>query len=417
MRHALSLSLALAVLSSSLSAETLSWKQVLAEASRNSPVIKSANASVQSNESLIRANQSANLPALSATFTADYGTNNNQIPEDPGDSYLATLSLSQNIFNGWETTARVEQARVNTTIAETNLLISKAQLSNDLKTAYANLIYAQRAIRLQESIRDRRKANLDLVELRFQNGAENKGSVLLSKAYLQEADLRLMQARNSIDESRAQLARAIGRDRVSDLQVEENLPMEPVSPKPDLQKLAMETPQRKQAIQKEKLADADITLAKAGYFPNLSLDGSYGKRDRFFFPENESWSVGVSLTIPIFNGGRDYYSTQSKIASRTVAGANREDIDRQLLVTLQTALARLQEAKRSVDVNRAFLSAAEMRSEIGRGRYNNGLLSFEDWDLIESDLISRQQSSIQSQRDYSIAEAAWENAIGKGSIP
>lgn len=404
------------VLSSNLQAETLSWQQAVAEAARNNPVLKSGTESIRASEAQTRVAQSENLPQLNAAFSADYGKNSASLDNDGEDSYSATLSVSQSIFNGWQTDARIRQSRVNVSLAESSLEISKAQVSSDLKTAYANLIYAQRAIRLQENIIQRRKANLDLVQLRFENGAENKGSVLLSRAYQSDAELRLLQAKNSIESARAQLARAIGREPGSNLQVDENIPTMAIPKGLDLNALALQTPQRRQAVLREESADADITLARSGYFPSLSLDGNYGRRDTVFFPEDESWSVGVRLNIPLFQGGRDYYSTQSAIANRTAAGANREDVDRQQLVTLQQALARLEEAKQNVEVNRSFLEAAEMRSEIGRSRYNNGLLSFEDWDLIESDLISRQQASIQSQRDYALAEAAWENAIGKGSI-
>jgi outer membrane protein len=58
-----------------------------------------------------------------------------------------------------------------------------------------------------------------------------------------------------------------------------------------------------------------------------------------------------------------------------------------------------------------------LRSELGRAKYKNGLLNFEDWNAIESDLINRQKAKLQSQRDRVVAEAAWEQATGKGVIP
>lgn len=405
------------LLSTKLYAEKLTWQQAVAEAKSNNSVLKSSNESIRASEAQIRVAQSANLPQLSANFAADYGKNSVDPTNELQDTYSATLSLSQSIFNGWQTDARVRQSRVNVSLAESTLQINKAQVSSDLKTAFANLIYAQQSIRLQESIVKRRKANLDLVELRFQNGAENKGSVLLSRAYESDAELRLYQARNGIDTARASLARALGRSPNNTLEVDENLPTVSIPQGLDLEKTAQETPQHRQAVLREESAESDITLARAGYFPSVAVNGSYGRRDTDPYLNNESWSVGLSLTVPIFQGGRDYYSTQSAIANRTVAAENREDVDRQQLVTLQQALARLEEAKRNVEVNRRFVEAAEMRSEIGRSRYNNGLISFDDWDLIESDLITRQQTSIQSIRDYALAEAAWENAIGKGSIP
>lgn len=397
-------------------AETLTWEQSVGEAAKNNAAIKSAYQSWQASESTIKVNRSPYYPQVGASFSANYGRTMYGIDQEAQDSYAASVTVSENIFNGWADKARVEQAEANASIAEAQLQIAKAQTSFDLKTAYANLVYAQRAIRLQENIRERRKSNLNLVDLRFDNGSENKGSVLLSKAYLDQAELNIIQARNSIQTANSQLARAIGRDETNLVEVAEDIPSIAIPEAVDYQALALQTPQRTQAVLREKAADSSITLAKAGYFPSLGVSGTYGRQDVDFFPRDDRWSVGLEVSIPIFNGGRDYYSTQSAISNRSAAGSNREDLDRQLVTTLSSARARLIEAKKNLEVATSFLRATEMRAEIGRGRYNNGLLSFDDWDLIESDLISRQQAYIASQRDYVLAEAAWENALGTGSI-
>ena len=47
----------------------------------------------------------------------------------------------------------------------------------------------------------------------------------------------------------------------------------------------------------------------------------------------------------------------------------------------------------------------------------SGLISFQDWDTIENDLISNQKTILVNLRDAIAAEAAWEQAQGKGYIP
>lgn len=403
-------------LSPSVYAQTLSWEQCVTEAQKNNAAIKSALQSWQASESDIKVSRAPYFPEVDADFSANYGRTMFGIDQNAQDRYVASVTVKENIFNGFADKARVEQAEANSEIAEAQLQIVKAQTSFDLKSAYANLVYAQRSIRLQENIRDRRKSNLNLVDLRFENGSENKGSVLLSQAYLDQADLNIIQAKNSILTANAQLARAVGRDETTLITVAEDIPTLEIPQSVNFQALAIQTPRRSQAVFREKSAESGITLAKAGYFPSLGVSGTYGREDRDFFPRDDKWSVGLQVNIPIFNGGRDYYTTQSAISNRSAAGSNREDLDRELVTTLSSSLARLTEAKKNLEVTTSFLRATEMRAEIGRGRYNNGLLSFDDWDLIESDLISRQQAYIASQRDYVLAEATWENALGTGSI-
>lgn len=84
---------------------------------------------------------------------------------------------------------------------------------------------------------------------------------------------------------------------------------------------------------------------------------------------------------------------------------------------MEQTLAALQDGVERAEVQKGFLNAAEVRAEIVRSQYTSGLLSFEDWDIIENDLITTQKQMISSQRDMVIAEADWERAQGRGTIP
>lgn len=90
---------------------------------------------------------------------------------------------------------------------------------------------------------------------------------------------------------------------------------------------------------------------------------------------------------------------------------------RDVRTKLKQTFASYQEAVERLKVDTELLDAATIRAEIARNKYNNGLLSFEDWDIIENDLISRQKFVLQSRRDRIVAEAVWEQAQGKGVIP
>ena len=54
-------------------------------------------------------------------------------------------------------------------------------------------------------------------------------------------------------------------------------------------------------------ANAQIGVAFAGYFPNISLNGLFGYVGNPFMaefgPSNPVWSFGASLAQPLFNGG------------------------------------------------------------------------------------------------------------------
>jgi outer membrane protein TolC len=405
-------------------ATALSWERCVAEVTDNNVEMKAARNSVQSSEYLIQSAGSGYYPQVSGNLAYSYGNSTLSSGSSSLDSsnssatgtYSASLALTQNLFAGFQDKARVEQATANTTVSRAALESTKARVSFDLKAAFQNLFYAQNYIKLTQDILHRREENLRLVALRFQSGRENKGSVLLSQAYLAQAQLDELQAKDAMDLSRAQLAKVLGRDRDEEIVVTGNVPVQEPDAQLDLKALAVQTPDHLQAVAQEAAAQASLQLARSPLYPSLNLTGQYARQGTDFFPENDRWAVGMNLSIPIYSGGKDYYNSQSAALLSAAAGYNRETIDRQLLAKLKQSYNAYLEAVQRLKVDEAFYLAATTRAQVAREKYNNGLLSFEDWDVIENDLVLREKNRLQSVRDRVIAEAAWEQVLGKGVI-
>ncbi len=402
-------------------AETLTWAQVMQEAARNNGELKAAVASLRASDESLRGSQSNFYPQVATSVgygqSGSLASGSSLFTGDASDSkgsYNASLSLSQSIFSGWADQARVDQSKATRMSSEAQLNETKAKVSRDLKAAFAGLSFAQRLLTMQEDITRRRQENLKLVTLRYESGSENKGSVLLSQAYLDQAKLESLQTRNSLQVAQAELAQVLGRDLTTALQVQDEIPTVTPAAPPDFGQLARQTPFHQQSESKVSSAQAAVVVARAGFFPTLSLSGNLGRQGDQWFPDRESWTLGVSLNYPLYSGGRDRAATYAAASNLIAAEASRSQSDRAQVTQLQQTYAAWLEAIENVKVENSFFQAAKLRAEIARNKYNNGLSTFEDWDLIESELIKRQRSILQSQRDRVVAEANWEQTQGKG---
>lgn len=406
-------------------ADTLTWQASVAEAAANNAELRSARANLDAADNSASAARSGYYPQVSAGVGYSDTTSTSALPGSttPGSStftgtaYSASVSVNQNLFNGFQDRAKVLQGQANREVAMESLRLTKARVSQALKNAYAGLKYAQDSIALAEKIVARQQENVRLVELRFESGRENKGSVLLTKASLAQARLSQLQAMQARITAQAQLAQALGRQDADDLSVTDDPPITEPAAQPDFQQLAQQAPDYLQAVAQEKSASAGVTLARAGYYPSLNLSGSIGRSGTAWFPQDERRTVGLNLNVPLFTGGRDYYASRSAVASLEAADAAKFTAQRQLLANLKQAYANDVQAVEKLKVDQAFLDAAKVRAEIARSQYNNGLITFSDWNLIENDLIQRQTSYVQSTRDRVLADAAWEQSQGRGVIP
>ncbi len=392
----------------------LIWEAGIEEAAAANPELRAARANLSAAGHSAKAAHSGNLPQLSGG--AGYNDSSGSAATN-STTYSSSLSLSQNLFSGFQDSARIDQGEANFAEAEANLKVVKARLSQELKSAFAGLQFAQDNVTLTEKIVQRLEENLRLVELRFEGGRENKGSFLLTRATLAQARYENLQARQALASTQAQLARVLGRRDPSGLQVLGSVPIAAPETAPDFQKMLQQVPELAQARARERSAVADVTLARGGFYPSVDLTGSLAREGQGWTPDQDRRTVGLNLTIPLYSGGKDYYTTKSAAATLEAVSSNKDNVERQQLVRLKQTYANYVESEEKLKVDRAFLEAAITRAEIARSRYNNGLMSFEDWDRIENDLIQRQKTFLQSQRDRVTAEAAWEQAQGLGVIP
>lgn len=405
---------------------TLSWERAIELAAENNPELRAARADLEAAEAQTKAAFSGFFPQISGAVSASRGGTSTgtgaAVPptETTSDlSYNASLTASQNLFSGFLDAAKVAQAKANERGARARFDAARARISADLKNAFQSLLYAQEADDLAAQILKRRTDNDRLVELRFDGGRENKGSVLLSNAYLEQARADVLQAANALKTARAQLGKSLGLEGLPAGEARGPLPLEGFAgAEPDFRALALATPDYRQAEAAEDAAQAALDQARSGFYPTLGLTGTVSKLGAEFFPEDrDRWSVALTLSIPLFSGGRDFYGSRGAAASFLSAQKTKENSRRLVAAQLQETYAAAIEAVARLKVDESFRRAAVTRAEIARTKYNNGLITFDDWDIIENDLINRQKAALQSARNRVTTEAAWRRALGQGVLP
>jgi len=403
----------------SIQARTIDWQTGLSLLQQNNPEWMAASQTLEATRALEASARSGFLPTVNASVSSTQSYNETSSASSQRTE-AATLNVSQNLFSGFSDLARYNEAQRTTQIAELTWKQTKAKISYDYTVAYAGLIYAQEYVVLTQKILARRKENLNIVELRFNSGRENKGSVLLSEAYYQQAVYDGIQAGLQLDVAQNTLAQVLGLSlREENLVVANGMPTTSLqnNQEIDFQKLSTLTLEYQKAVAQADVAQYAHEQNKGAYYPSLDVTGSLGKTDSVFPPENDRWSVGLTLTLPIFSGGRDYANELSVRYKRVAAEVNRTTVSYQVLVKLKQAYSQFRLAIEKVKVDEKFKSAAQMRSEIAKKKYNNGLMSFDDWDVVENDLIQREKNSLTSSRDQVAGSANWEQVQGLGLWP
>jgi hypothetical protein len=398
----------------SASARTLSYNDCIELVSQNNPELLAARSNYESSNQLVKSTYSNFLPTVNASLGA---SNNSPATYGANPLYSSALTASYNLFSGLKDQARIKQAEANRKIARANLDSVRAKLGFTLRKAFAQYQYARENISLTELIRDRRFQNDRLVRAQYESGRENQGSYLVSKSLYDQSIFDQRVAKDQSIIAIQQLAHVLGEDE-NDLEIKGEIPQSIPPENSKAEALFLTTPAHRLQMAQVELSESNSKVAISAFFPSLDLAGSVTQKDNHFFPEtNHQWSLGLTLTIPLFSGFKSYRDYQSTRSLEYAARSNLIAADFDLISELRQNLFTYQESIEKLKVDLSSLNAATIRAKIARMRYNSGLLAFEQWDIIETDLISRQKAALASKRDRIIAESAYLQSQGLGDIP
>ncbi|HTA75789.1 MAG TPA: TolC family protein [bacterium] len=401
----------------------LTWDQCIKEAEDNNRDLKVAEQTVKASDDTHIASLGQWLPQISLGTTLSRTGPDSSVGgalSDPNYVPGATLGISaqETIFSGFKDFASVDLANAQLDIARAQLTQAKAQLSHDLKTDFYQLLYNQKQIKLLMSIRDRDKANVDLVQMNFSGGTDNKGSLLIAQAAVEQDDYNIDQAKRNLRVTQRQLDQVLGRNPMEDISVDGDFDVPELPGNlPNFMELTNETPAHLQAVAQYHSADSSYVSARGAFFPTLTANAGLSGSGASYDTMAAGWNATLSLTFPLFTGGHDLFTLKSAEESKQGAEDTLESTDLKTENQLEGAYAAYLNAVEQDKVQQFQVKAAQTQEEIAKAEYLNGLLIFQNWNQIESNLTNQQNGELSGLLSIKTAEANWELTEGKGVIP
>ena len=391
--------------------EALTWEDCLQEAKKNHPDLISAEAVVKQAQA-IRAIATSNiLPQVSTEVRQS--TSKSATATKRSDTYSYGVTAQQLLFDGLKTPYDIAAAAKNVKSARYNYTVTSADIRLQLRTAFIELLKAQEFVLIAEDIAVRRKQNADLVQLLYDGGREHRGSLLTAQANLAQAKFEVAQAQRNIVLAQRQLTKELGRAVLNPLRVIGDFNMIPTTSKrPNFEALAARTPFLEALAAEKEASKLDLKSAKADFSPQVYANAHVGRSDAHWPPDNDEWSVGVTLTFPLFEGGRRWAEVSKARAVLNQKQADERSSRDSVILTLEETWTNVENAIDNVAVKKNFLQAAEERAKIAQAQYSNGLISFDNWTIIEDDLVRTKKSFLDAQANAFLAEAQWIQAQG-----
>ena len=412
----------------------LTLADAVARARASSPRIDELRAARQGAEAGLRGARAGRLPTVE--LQASY-TRHSDVPELvialPGlaprtvfpnipNTYRTRAELSLPLYTGGRVSAAIESARHGRDAADRDVEAGLGDLVLETVTAYWSLVAARESERvLAESIASY-ESHLKQARDRQDAGMAARSEVLAVQVERDRAELARLQAHNDAMVANDDLARLLGLDRGARVE-----PTEPVAaPAPAdetaeaLVAKALEArPELAGLRARAAAADADVRAAGSARRPQASLTAGYDyarPNPRLLPLEdawNDTWSVGLNLSLLAFDGGRTSAAVAQARARAEAARRRLEDAQRRVRLEVASRLHLLATSRAALAVAERSVEAAREDVRVSQDRYREGLVPASELLDAQSRLLRAGLDRTRPATQVQQARADLDRAVGR----
>ena len=365
--------------------------------------------------------------SLSTDVTRRFGRNFSQVTGNfttrSTDFFNVGGRSSITLFNGFENTASLNQARNRAEADDLSLQRTRREVVFTVMNQYISLIESREIVRVRREELEARRQQLRQIEEFVDAGSRPVSDLYQEQANVAEAEQNLLQAQREREVSKTRL--------IQTLQLNPRQPYRFTVPEVAADTLSTERYDLgglmdkafqnrldlRAAEAQRQAAEKGIRSARSTYYPSLTLSGSYGtdwtsrgripdpdNPNQFIEPDfsdqldnNRGGGLSLSLNIPIFD--RLQRNTQVEQAQVQAQNAQYQLEDQRQQVALQVRQAYLdyRNAVQQLEAANKRLRAARQARAAAQERYNLGSASIVELQNATRDFVDAASQQVRAR--------------------
>ena len=398
-------------------AETL--KEALAKAYLSNPTLLSARAALRATDEGVPEAISGWRPTLSF----DYSIGKSEINSAGGSSTSSgsenrrprtgSVSLDQNLFNGWRTQSRIETAEQSVLSQRAQLASTEQLIMLNTGTAYMDVIRDEAVLRLNQANERVLGRQLEATRDRFEVGEVTRTDVAQAEFRLSRAKADRIESDGSLTISRAGYRSIVG-DFPGTLKSVGPLGNLPATKDKAIASAKAGNPDVIAALHDERAAKIRIKTAEGALYPTINIEGKLKRSDQASSQTSRSEvaSITASVRVPLYQAG--VVSARIR-ASKQTWSQERRDLDVAIRTAVQKAAQsweRYATARAQVNAFFAEVRAAEIALEGVKQEAQVGSRTLLDVLDAEQELRDARVSLVRARRDVTVASFQVRRAVG-----
>jgi len=399
-------------------AATVTWTvdQVADIAVRNHPLVRQSEAETAA--AAARKGQAESPWYPSVTLSTGYSrirafsVQTRQSMTTPNEFLRGDLSMLLTDFG--RTSASVNQSDALLSATREAGVTVREDVAYTAKVGYFNVLRAGRNLDVKRETLRQRESLLKQAQAYFEAGIRAKIDVARAEANLYDARAQLSQAENDVRVARITLLNRMGVEGPADFVLSDSLAAETIpGDLPDwIAEAEKNRPELKSLRDRERAAAQAVRFARGGYLPTLAGAAGYGyAADEA--PLDQNYTVGVTLSVPIFSGFLTREQVKEAEASLSSVRHALTDTRRQVLLQVEQAAYGVSEASERIGARKKEREASDENLRLATARYEVGAGDIIEMIDAQVQMTQADTATIDAQYDYSVSVATLLRAVGR----
>jgi len=336
-----------------------------------------------------------------------------------GNQYRTALGASWEPDIWGKLRAGVAGASASAQASAADLAAARLSAQGELATDYIQLRQYDAQIALLASTSEGYQRVLTITQNRFNAGVAAKSDVLQAETTLENAKIDQITAVRQravlehaiavlLGKAPAEFTLAAGEWKITVPDVPLGVPSTLLQRRPDIAS----------AERRVAAANEQIGIARAAYFPDISLSASYGygasKVGGLFNASNNAWSLGMSAAQTIFDAGAISARVTGAEAGRDAAIAQYRQTVLAAFADVENQLSATRALMQQQDLYRAASTAADQVEAQLLNRYRAGQVAYTDVVTAQATALAARRALVQAQSDRQTTAVALIQSLGGG---
>lgn len=316
-------------------------------------------------------------------------------------------------------TPETKKAQQGLVMQENLQYASKEYVIFNVKRAYTNVVKLSKIFESQKQMVKIVEVDYNTTLARFNQNLISKNELLISEVRLATAKRDLMLYKNSLEQAKRELARAIGLvpgtkvDIAGTQQI--SLNYEPI---PSIEELISRAHQQRPEIRAQhaqiKAKEADVSRAQSEWFPSIDLMAKYGYGDDYNPTGNSEWRAFVHLTVPIFDFGITAKRVSVARAEVTEEKERLDGIKANIVNEVNEGYTQIARISADLNLLDKQIEQAKESVKLNQAKFDQQLASSAALAEAKAALLKLEQAKIQANHDRMIAGFQLELVTGAG---